>query len=85
MNINRNYDKEYRDYYGPKDTTGLTPQQKKHRKQKASRNKVRKQFEKKELVHKHDNKDIDHKNGNPLNNNPGNLQVMFRSKNRSKH
>jgi hypothetical protein len=41
---------------------------KKVQKQKASKNKVC----------KYDNKDIDHKNGNLLNINPENLQIMFR-------
>jgi hypothetical protein len=44
-------------------------QNKKHRKQKASKNKVYKQFEKRYLVHKYNNKDIDYKNRNFLNNN----------------
>jgi hypothetical protein len=38
---------KYRIYYGPKDTKELTPEQKKYRKQKASRNKVHKQFKEK--------------------------------------
>lgn len=30
-------------------------------------------------------KDIDHRNGNPRDNRPGNLTIMSKSKNRAKH
>lgn len=39
---------------------------------------------KKGLVRKGDRKDIDHKDGNPQNNNSSNLQVVSRSYNRAK-
>jgi hypothetical protein len=79
----RDYDKEYKDYYGSEGH--MTPEQRRHRQEKASRNHVRQEFMKDGKVHKGDGKDIDHKNGNPLDNNPGNLHVVSASTNRSKH
>ena len=43
---------------------------------------MRRLFMRKGLVTKGDGKDIDHKNGNPRDNSPGNLQVMDRKRNR---
>jgi hypothetical protein len=70
----RNYRKEYDTYHG-------TPAQKKAR---ASRNAARAAEEKAGNVRKGDGKEVDHKDGNPLNNKPSNRQVMSRSANRRK-
>jgi hypothetical protein len=40
---------------------------------------------KKGAVSKGDNKDIDHKNGNPKDNRMSNLRIVHRSVNRAKH
>lgn len=69
----RNYKSEYDNYHS-------SPEQIKKR---ASRNKARRQMEKKGAVSKGDGKDVDHKNGNPLANNPKNLRVTTKSSNRS--
>lgn len=70
----RDYDKEYKDYHG-------TAAQKKAR---ASRNAARAAELKKGTVRKGDGKEVDHKDGNPLNNRPSNRQVMSRTANRRK-
>lgn len=74
----RDYRKEYDDYYGI--IGNLTPDQSRHRAEKASRNKAR------SLVKEHrtvpSNKDVHHKDGNPLNNKIGNLAVVTRRYNR---
>ena len=70
----RDYEKEYREYHG-------TPEQKKNR---ASRNAARNKAMKQGRVRKGDGKEIDHRDGNPRNNSPSNLQVMTRTANRRK-
>jgi hypothetical protein len=70
----RDYKKEYREYHG-------TPEQKKAR---ASRNAARREAMRDGRVHKGDGKEIDHKDGNPRNNSPSNLQVLSRRANRRK-
>ena len=72
--VKRDYKKEYQTYHGTADQL----------KKRASRNKARKIMESKGLVKKGDGKDIDHKDGNPLNNSRKNLRPMSASKNRSK-
>lgn len=52
------------------------------KKDRAARNKVRRRALQAGRVQKGDTRDIDHKNGNPRDNAPGNLQVMDRKKNR---
>jgi len=69
----RNYRKEYDSYQG-------TAKQKKNR---AKRNAARKIMKKKGLVHKGDNKDVDHKKGVSAGNGRKNLRVVSKSKNRS--
>jgi hypothetical protein len=68
----RDYGKEYRDYHG-------TPEQIKRR---ASRNKARKmkKLEGRNIA----GKDVDHKDGNPLNNSRRNLRVLSKARNRSR-
>lgn len=74
MTRERDYDKEYRTYHAK-------PEQKKAR---ANRNAARAEMAKKGKVRKGDGKEVDHKNGNPMDNSPGNLQVMSRRANRQK-
>ena len=68
----RDYKEEYRDYQG-------TDEQIKRR---AARVKARRYMEKNGKAHKGDGKDVDHKDGNPLNDNPDNLQMRSISANR---
>lgn len=70
----RNYKKEYQNYQG-------TPQQKKRR---AMRNAARRRMMREGRTRKGDGKDVDHKNGNPMDNSPGNLRVLSASANRAK-
>jgi len=56
----------------------------KAKKERASRNRVRREAEADGRVRKGDGKEIDHKDGNPLNNNPKNLRVVSRRTNRVK-
>lgn len=70
----RNYRKEYDQYHGK-------PEQIANR---ASRNAARAKAEKQGRVRKGDGKEVDHKDGNPRNNSPKNLQVMSRTANRRK-
>ena len=71
MQRKRNYKKEYKQYHE-------TPLQKK---KIASRNKARRAFEKAGLVTKGDNKHVDHKDMNPLNNSKKNLRVVAKRRN----
>jgi hypothetical protein len=70
----RDYKSEYDNYHGKPDQI----------KKRASRNKARRIMASKGLVRKGDGKDVDHKDGNPLNNSRKNLRPMSKSKNRSK-
>ena len=70
----RNYRKEYDTYQG-------TPAQIKAR---ASRNAARAAEVKKGTVRKGDGMEVDHKNGNPMDNRPSNRQVLTRTANRKK-
>ena len=54
------------------------------KKRRAGRNAARRKMIKSGRVRVGDKKDIDHKNGNTLDNSAKNLRVMSRSKNRSK-
>jgi|TARA_R110000803_G_scaffold168599_1_gene231638 hypothetical protein len=69
----RNYRKEYDNYHA-------APEQKKKR---ASRNAARGALMTSGSVSKGDGKDVDHKNGNPMDNRGGNLAVKPKSRNRS--
>lgn len=70
----RDYKDEYRKFQSSE----------KAKKDRASRNAVRRELESQGRVRKGDGKDIDHKNGNPRDNRPSNLRVMSRSANRAK-
>lgn len=54
------------------------------KKDRASRNKARREAEKDGKVSKGDGKDIDHSDSNPRNNSKSNLKVVSKSKNRGK-
>lgn len=77
----RNYRKEYDSYYGvPGRKKTWTKLQKLRRRHKVSRNGARRKMKKKfKISHK---LDIDHIDGNPLNNSYRNLRVLHRSHNR---
>ena len=70
----RNYKKEYKDYHSKPD----------QRKKRSSRNKARRKMQKSVGKRKIVGKDIDHKDGNPLNNKRSILRVQSKSKNRSR-
>lgn len=69
----RNYKNEYAKYQG-------SPVQKKKR---ASRNAARNALKKVGVVKKGDGKDVNHRNGNPMDNRAKNLQVTSKRANRS--
>jgi len=71
----RDYKKEYREYQGH-------PLQIKHR---AKRNSARRMMIRKHGKSKLKGKDIDHKDGNPMNNSNGNLRITSIRYNRAKH
>ncbi len=73
VSMPRNYRSEYDNYHS-------SPEQIKKRNM---RNAARRKMEKAGKVRKGDGKDIDHKNGNALDNSPGNLRVQHKSVNRS--
>lgn len=70
----RDYKKEYREYHGK-------PEQIKAR---SNRVMARRKLEAEGKVRKGDGKEVDHKDGNPMNNSRANLQVMSRKANRKK-
>ena len=69
----RNYKKEYANYQGK-------PAQKKRR---ASRNAARNSLKKAGIVRKGDGKDVNHRNGNPMDNRVKNLSITTKRGNRS--
>lgn len=71
----RDYKAEYKNYQGK-------PEQIANR---SSRNKARRLMIKKHGKSAVKGKDIDHKNGNPRNNDPRNLAITSKSYNRAKH
>lgn len=70
--MTRDYKEEYREFHG-------RPEEIKRR---AARVKARRWKEKNGDAHKGDGKDVDHANGNPLDNRPENLKMRNRSENR---
>ena len=78
--MGRDYKREYRLYYGVGDASSVTPEQRKRRKEKASRAEAREKYKGKK-----EGKDIHHVNGNALDNRPSNLRATSRAYNRSKN
>jgi hypothetical protein len=74
MAYKRDYKKEYENYDGTE----------KVKKRRAARNKARRFLEREGRAHKGDGKDVDHRDGNPHNNDKSNLRVMDASTNRSR-
>jgi hypothetical protein len=74
MAYKRDYKKEYENYDSREDV----------KKRRAARNKARRFLEREGRVHKGDGKDVDHRDGNPHNNDKSNLRVMNASANRSR-
>lgn len=72
--MSRNYRKEYDNYHASAE----------QRKKRSSRNKARRKMVKSVGKRKLKGKDVDHKDGNPLNNSRKNLRVRCKSKNRSR-
>lgn len=70
----RDYKKEYREYHGK-------PEQIKAR---SNRVMARRKLAAEGKVRKGDGKEVDHKDGNPMNNSRRNLQVLSRTANRKK-
>lgn len=69
-----------RDYRAEYDNYHARPDQKKKR---ANRNAARRKLMREGRVRKGDGMDVHHKDGNPLNNNPKNLQALRAKINRS--
>jgi hypothetical protein len=69
----RNYKREYKKFHSTKEAIA----------ERSNRNKARRQMEKLGRVKKGDRKDVHHANRRPLDNRPGNLKVMSRSRNRA--
>ena len=69
----RNYKKEYKNYQ----STGV------QKKRRASRNAARNALKKAGIVKKGDGKDVNHRNGNPMDNRAKNLSVTTKRANRS--
>jgi len=69
-----------RDYRAEYDNYHARPDQKKKR---ANRNSARRKLAKQGRVKKGDGMDVHHKDGNPLNNSPSNLQALRAKINRS--
>lgn len=74
MTRKRDYDKEYAQYHGKPEQIAA----------RASRNKARAEEVKAGRVRKGDGKEVDHKNGNPMDNRPSNRQILSRTANRKK-
>ena len=70
----RDYSREYSRFQSSK----------KAKRDRASRNKARRQAEREGRVHKGDGKEIDHVDSNPRYNGPSNLRVVSRRTNRAK-
>lgn len=70
----RDYEREYSRFQSSK----------KAKRDRASRNKARRQAEREGRVHKGDGKEVDHINSNPRQNSSSNLRVVSRHTNRAK-
>ena len=82
-NMKRNYKQEYNKYYGRGPACNCTPSQRKYRLNKASRARALRKVKNKKNISR--NHDVDHSNGNPLDNRSSHLRVIPRSINRGKN
>lgn len=71
----RNYKEEYKRYQSSTSS----------KKDRASRNKIRRRLLASGRVKKGDGKDIDHKDGNPRNNSSNNIRVVSKKLNRGRY
>lgn len=71
----RNYKEEYKKYQSSSSS----------KKDRASRNKIRRRLLASGRVKKGDGKDIDHKDGNPRNNSSNNIRVVSKKLNRGRY
>lgn len=78
----RNYRREYDRYFGIRGRP-MTAAQRRHRKEKTSRNRARRIMKRKYGDHRLNGKDVAHKNHNPLDNGDTNLKIMSMKKNRN--
>jgi hypothetical protein len=69
----RNYKREYTKFHSSKEAIA----------ERSNRNKARRKMIKLGRVRKGDKRDVHHANRRPLDNSPGNLKVMTRSRNRA--
>ena len=79
----RDYRAERQAYYGYGKAGSVTAEQRRHRQEMAARKRARASVKAKRGIPK--GKEVDHKDGNPRNNKPSNLQVISRHANRAKH
>ena len=79
----RDYRKERRDYYGYGKASEVTPEQRRHRREKAARDRARAILKKEGAVER--GQDVHHKDGNALNNRRSNLVATSRHYNRAKN
>jgi len=86
MNKKREYNKSTgRKYTGPDGDYEKFQSSEKAKKERASRNKARREALREGKVHKYDDKDLHHVDGDPTNNSSKNKRVISRSKNRGMH
>ena len=83
--VARDYKAERLVYYGHGPVASVTPLQQLHRREMASRQAARRTIQKERGGKLPTMREVDHKDGNPLNNARSNLQVISRHANRSKH
>lgn len=82
----RNYRNEYDNYFGKKHLPHTwTRLQRRRRKEKTMRNSARRRFTRKYGRRRLQGKDIDHRNGNALDNRWNNLRIMSIQNNRSRN
>lgn len=82
MSEKRKYNKSTGRNYEYDKAYAARPEQ---RKARSNRNKARRLMIKLHGKAAVKGKDVDHKNGSPMNNSPKNLQILSKSKNRAKH